>query len=462
MSRWGWIMHCVFGLLGTWVMLRLTTRALRRSLADENFSKISPIGLPETDRRYRDNPLPLGPRSNLAPPPPVDRGRARAYPGSPMALPPKAGGGLDLRRVDGPAGLADGPVDRPVDGVVDGPADGSAGGPARPDAGAALAGGAALPPLPTPRTDAPSGPPALPPRRSLPPTVPSGAIPPMQGALVRRPHVATSRALSSVRRVHGRPIVWKDTERFWQANRSGAGISAAMLLVVMVIWLVVALLNQHPRGLLGLWGSIFVIALAATAMLASRGVSFERQSKTWLVLLTTPASDWQIVADKLRFVGQTVRPFWLALLGAAVLSVVGGLMPAAFVLESLALGVGASMAVAGSSFLIGLRTRHTIHAMLASLGLWAGLWGLPLLMRDWLLRGAAGPVMHRLLLANPLHMLDLLTPRKDMPRELVFPGGAAVTGWALTALVVAVSASLALVGWGLMVLSARQLRRDNA
>jgi len=125
--------------------------------------------------------------------------------------------------------------------------------------------------------------------------------------------------------VTGSPILWKDLRRPWVLQRRhgvfAVCFGAALLGFLYLIMLGSDRMRSWQTHLM--FVAIYLILICAnTAVLAPSSIAYEKETRGWTVLLTTPLSDWHIVMAKLYGAWYRGRVLWLLLalhLGVSVL-----------------------------------------------------------------------------------------------------------------------------------------------
>ncbi|MFB3892782.1 MAG: ABC transporter permease [Phycisphaerae bacterium] len=219
-------------------------------------------------------------------------------------------------------------------------------------------------------------------------------------------------------------------------------------------------------------------ALALAAFLSSSAIASEREHSTWPVLMTTPLSNWHIIAAKAGGVLLKTIPIWAFLyVHLVVFTLMLRIHPTAiFHLAMLATAV--SVFVCGLGFYMGTRMRQTTAAALSTLGVCAALWVLlpvfvspmggrwltssrdaqsdmmlvcslnPVMQAGVVVEGAPGAAMA----GRPAGRLEYRLPH-------AMPLGGSSDWGQMTRFVLLTSALYGLAGAGLAYLAARRFRR---
>lgn len=188
-----------------------------------------------------------------------------------------------------------------------------------------------------------------------------------------------------VKRVIGPPIIWKELRApFIQGvdNRNsyiGLLVAVAALGVTYLATARQGALDESyshvSYGLLFvLMGIIFGVVFSATR------VTSERESQTWLLLLTTSLGDWDILLGKAVSAFRRCLPIWGLLAGHVLLFVIVGYIHPVVAFHLLLVAVWVSFFVVAVGLYFSSRFGRTTSSVIASFGLLLALW-------------AAGPVL---------------------------------------------------------------------
>lgn len=188
-----------------------------------------------------------------------------------------------------------------------------------------------------------------------------------------------------IKRVIGPPIVWKELRTpFIQGldNRNsyiGLLVAVAALCVTYLATARQGALDESyshvSYGLLFvLMGIIFGVVFSATR------VTSERESQTWLLLLTTSLGDWDILLGKAVSAFRRCLPIWGLLAGHVLLFVFVGYIHPIVAFHLLLVAAWVSFFVVAVGLYFSSRFGRTTSSVIASFGLLLTLW-------------AAGPVL---------------------------------------------------------------------
>lgn len=178
--------------------------------------------------------------------------------------------------------------------------------------------------------------------------------------------------------VRGSPIVWKEirTPLFRRRRRRSLMLFLPALLVLALTYFLLQLDNAlDDEGvqaayiiIFGLFGMLFAISVPAG------GISSEKESLSWPLLLTTTLGDWEILAGKaIGSLRRVVPCFLLLFLHLAFFVLVGYIHPVCLVQLPVPI-LGAVLFLTGSGLYFSARFRHTTTAVIANFLLAGTLW----------------------------------------------------------------------------------------
>lgn len=199
--------------------------------------------------------------------------------------------------------------------------------------------------------------------------------------------LGNARTSEAVRRLRGSPVAWKDNlaGRLWR--RSARLIAIAVLLVCVLI-IVMKVSPSSPLwtylyyGLGGLW----LMAFLRVAISAAGGITREKESGAWPVLLTTPLGERQILRGKAK--AALCRNAMLLLSALAIeMCLLFSAVSSDEVLAVVALSVvrlASAFFLVGAGLYFGVRLRTTTVAVTATL--------IVFLCVNYLIAGYYGPL----------------------------------------------------------------------
>ena len=198
-----------------------------------------------------------------------------------------------------------------------------------------------------------------------------------------------------------------------------------------------------------LLGMLFTTVLPATC------ITSEKESQTWLLLLTTAISDWEIVWGKFLGIVRRCLPAWLFLLGHVTLFALAGIIHP---IGAVQLGILVAWVVfflSGTGLYFSTRFRHTTTAVIANVALAAGVWAVfPLVLGIGLAIAAVGedmlgvymdmnPVVHAVVITDATSRSGGLASYNWIQGGIADVGEA--TGWILLNFVLYVVVGLAFI-----------------
>jgi ABC-type transport system involved in multi-copper enzyme maturation permease subunit len=200
---------------------------------------------------------------------------------------------------------------------------------------------------------------------------------------------------AQIKRVVGLPVVWKELRApFIRGvdNRNsyiglGAAVAAQLITYILLAWQN----SLHEGAIHAAYALLFVtMGLIFNTIFSATSITTERESQSWLLLLTTPLGDWEILLGEAIAAFRRGLAIW-ALLAAHVLLfvLVGYIHPiACFHLAILVLSTSCFAISLGLYF--SSRLTHTSSAVIASFALLLGLW-----VAGPVLAGALEGIVHR-------------------------------------------------------------------
>jgi len=188
-----------------------------------------------------------------------------------------------------------------------------------------------------------------------------------------------------VQRVIGPPIVWKELRAPFIQGVDNRNSYIGLLVAVAalgVTYLATARQGALDEGyshvsyglLFVLMGIIFGVVVSATR------VTSERESQTWLLLLTTSLGDWDILMGKAVSAFRRCLPIWGLLAGHVLLFIFVGYIHPIVAFHLLLVTIWVSFFVVAVGLYFSSRFGRTTSSVIASFGLLLALW-------------AAGPVL---------------------------------------------------------------------
>lgn len=208
------------------------------------------------------------------------------------------------------------------------------------------------------------------------------------------PENPAERVKRKVAWIKSSPLFWMETRTPFFRNRLSRILIVA-LSVIINIWIIsyalmffgtFALIKVHAVYIT----TYLLIGMALTAVLSATTVAVERQSGTWLLLLTTPISDWHILLVKASAVIYRARLFWGLFFGHILFFTLFGMIHPIAILHLLILFLWVNALLLGAGMYMGVRLRVAGHAVIANCALALGLWVIIPTMLS-LVSGIGGP-----------------------------------------------------------------------
>ncbi len=182
---------------------------------------------------------------------------------------------------------------------------------------------------------------------------------------------------SSSREVSDHPVLWREVRlRTFGSRRAFRVIAALTALIFLLLYVFAGLWET------GTHGTILVIAALAvmvqSVFLTSGGISGERESSTWEVLIASPLSATQIILGK--FLGSLKAQWFIpgVVLAHLALSAAIGAVHPVLILHAAAILAGPVLFFSATGLLLSLVLRRSVTAsvvnLLLAIMLWAGSW----------------------------------------------------------------------------------------
>jgi ABC-type transport system involved in multi-copper enzyme maturation permease subunit len=188
-----------------------------------------------------------------------------------------------------------------------------------------------------------------------------------------------------IRRVKGPPVIWKElisrvSSREKLIVTLIIGLEVTMIAAMYLFPVVANTFGYEETHMIYVW--IFMgLATLSTTVFPSTCITFEKESRTWPLLLTTTLNDWQILFGK--FIGVLRRSLflWLLLfLYVGMFWFVKCVGPFALI-HTFFIIAGIIVFLSGTGFYFSSRLRHTSEAVIINIALAASIWGIfPLLL----------------------------------------------------------------------------------
>jgi len=203
--------------------------------------------------------------------------------------------------------------------------------------------------------------------------------------------------LGRIRRITGSPLVWKKLRTPMLPRRvlRIIGLAVSLVLLGMTYLLVILSKGIFEPETHAVYAVIFVlIGIVTTAVLAATSISSEKESRTLPILLTTPLSDWHIIAASVLEVFRRSLPVWLFLFAHMLVFTIVGIIHPIVLLHSLMLVIWVVFFLTGMGLYLSSSFKRTTPAVVINLCLVVAVWAI----LPWIL----GPVAR---LETPLIML---------------------------------------------------------
>jgi ABC-2 type transport system permease protein len=194
-----------------------------------------------------------------------------------------------------------------------------------------------------------------------------------------------SMAEGHIRRVVGPPVFWKECRVPLLGRRRVANLIGAIGVVALLgltYWL------GYREGLLDDRDThaaymivLFAVGMLFTTVIPATSIASEKESQTWPLLLTSIVDEWEILAGKFGGALRRCLPAWTLLFGHVLVFTAWGPIRPAAVLQLGILVVWVVVFLSGTGLYLSTRLKHPTTAVIANMGVAAGLWAVvPLLM----------------------------------------------------------------------------------
>jgi ABC-type transport system involved in multi-copper enzyme maturation permease subunit len=188
-------------------------------------------------------------------------------------------------------------------------------------------------------------------------------------------------AVTSIRRVQGPPVLWKERRAPLfgrrKLRRIAEIVSGVMILALLLLTYGLCLrakLLREPETHV-MYGVIFFsIGILFTVVLPATCITTEKESQTWSLLLTTTVGNWEILWGKFAGAVRRCLPAWVLLFAHTLVFAVLRIIHPMAVVQLALLAAWVLFFLTSTGLYFSTRVRHTTTAVIANLGLAAGLW----------------------------------------------------------------------------------------
>jgi ABC-type transport system involved in multi-copper enzyme maturation permease subunit len=188
----------------------------------------------------------------------------------------------------------------------------------------------------------------------------------------------TQPALSSLRRVVGPPVLWKECRVPLLGKRKVATVVTALVALGMLLVTYGLCAKEHalkePPVHTMYTVVFFSLGLLFTMVLPATCITTERESQTWPLLLTTTVENAEILWSKFAGALRRCLPVWGLLFGHVLVFTLAGVIHPIAAVQLAILVAWVLLFLTGTGLYFSLRFRHTTTAVIANMGLAAGLW----------------------------------------------------------------------------------------
>jgi ABC-2 type transport system permease protein len=184
-----------------------------------------------------------------------------------------------------------------------------------------------------------------------------------------------------VRRVQGPPVLWKERRAPLFGRRklrriaeivSGVVILGVLLLTYGLCYRENLLRDTETHVMYGV--VFFSVGILFTVVLPATCITMEKESQTWPLLLTTTVGNWEILWGKFAGAVRRCFPAWVLLFAHTLVFMMLRILHPIAVVHLALLAAWVMFFLTSTGLYFSTRLRHTTTAVIANLGLAAGLW----------------------------------------------------------------------------------------
>jgi ABC-type transport system involved in multi-copper enzyme maturation permease subunit len=190
-------------------------------------------------------------------------------------------------------------------------------------------------------------------------------------------------AVTSIRRVQGPPVLWKERRAPLFGRRKLRRIAEIVSGVVILALLGLTYGLCAKEKLLRetevhvMYGVVFFsVGILFTVVLPATCITTEKESRTWPLLLTTTVGNWEILWGKFAGAVRRCLPAWVLLFAHTLVFAALRIIHPIAVVHLALLAVWVMFFLTSTGLYFSTRLRHTTTAVIANLGLAAGLWAI--------------------------------------------------------------------------------------
>jgi ABC-type transport system involved in multi-copper enzyme maturation permease subunit len=188
---------------------------------------------------------------------------------------------------------------------------------------------------------------------------------------------------SGIRRVQGPPVLWKERRAPLFGRRklrkvaeivSGVVIAALLMLTYGLCWREGVLREQATHVMYGV--VFFSVGLLFTVVLPATCITTEKEARTWPLLLTTTVGNWEILWGKFAGAVRRCLPAWVLLFGHVLAFTLAGIIHPVGVVHLALLVAWVVFFLTSTGLYFSTRFKQTTTAVIANMGLAAGIWAI--------------------------------------------------------------------------------------
>ncbi len=190
-------------------------------------------------------------------------------------------------------------------------------------------------------------------------------------------------AATSIRRVQGPPVLWKERRAPLfgrrKLRRIAEIVSGVVILAVLGLTYGLCLKEKLLRETEThvMYGVVFFsVGILFTVVLPATCITTEKESQTWPLLLTTTVGNWEILWGKFAGAARRCLPAWVLLFAHTLVFAALRIIHPIAVVHLAFLAAWVMFFLTSTGLYFSTRLRHTTAAVIANLGLAAALWAI--------------------------------------------------------------------------------------
>ncbi|MCD4823364.1 MAG: ABC transporter permease subunit [Phycisphaerae bacterium] len=190
---------------------------------------------------------------------------------------------------------------------------------------------------------------------------------------------ASTAITGKIRGIKGSPVIWRELRKAGRAFGIKTAIKTAVVVGALVVTYAALASVENLEDYetqVAYVAILFGLGFLNTVVTAATGITSEKESRSWLILLATPLSEWQIVWGKAVGVFHRCLPLWALLFGHTLLFVLAGFLHPIILPFLAALVIGVTFFLTGTGLWCSWRFKRTTTAVVMNVVLALGVWAL--------------------------------------------------------------------------------------